>query len=209
SNNCEDTARNMVFIKSYARPEVTFTSSVDTVCYNVPVDFEANNLPSNGDIAKWSWDFGDPTTFTDTAYTRKTSFKFKKLFLSQVVLLVTDIHSCTDTFTRFIYTNDTIGPQSKPLNFITINSNQFIDINCGKSCFKKFTGYRIFNDNGPNFTLTYATQDIYDTTYRVASGVDINTTRYCYTIKTKDMCQNLGAYAPPHCTILLQIRDTA
>jgi gliding motility-associated-like protein len=209
SNGCTDTIRNKVFIKSYERPNVTFTSNFDSICYNAPITFTGNNLPNNSDIVKWSWDFGDPATFKDTAYTRIATYKFKKLSLSQINLLVTDKNNCTDTFAKFIYTQDTIGPVSKPVNFITVSNNQFIDINWGKSKFKDFTGYRLYNDNAPNFTLTYSTANINDTTYRVNSGIDVNASRYCYTLKTKDKCNNLGSNAPPHCTILLQIRDTA
>lgn len=209
SNGCEDTIRNLVAIKSYKRPEVSFTSNIDSICYNNPITFTGDNQPSNSDIIKWEWDFGDPATFKDTAYTRITTYKFKKLYLSQINLLVTDIHNCTDTFAKFIYTQDTFGPVSKPLNYITVSNNQFIDINWGKSKFKNFTGYNLYNDNAPNFTLNYSTADINDTTFRVNTGIDVNASRYCYTLKTKDKCNNLGPNAPPHCTILLQIRDTA
>lgn len=209
SNGCEDTARNQVFIKSYKRPDVTFTNSKDTICYYDAIQFEGKNEPNNSDITNWTWDFGDPNTFTDTAYTRKTSFKFKKIGLSQILLLVKDKNSCTDTFAKFIYTNDTIGPKSNPLNFITVTDNKDIDINWGKTSFKGFTGYNLYNDNSPNYNLIYQTGVRVDTTFKVISGVDVNGNRYCFNVRTKDQCNNLGAYSPSHCTILLQIRDTA
>ncbi|HEY1046745.1 MAG TPA: gliding motility-associated C-terminal domain-containing protein [Bacteroidia bacterium] len=209
SNGCEDTARNQVFIKSYKRPDVSFAVSSDTICYNEAITFTGNNVPNNADVVDWIWDFGDPNTFKDTAYTRVAKFNFKRILLSQVMLLVKDKNGCTDTSARFIYTNDTIGPKSTPMNYITVSNNQFIDINWGKSKFKDYTAYHLYNDNSPNFNLLYTTANIVDTTFRVSNGIDVNGTRYCFNIKTKDKCNNLGSFTLSHCSILLQIRDTA
>ncbi|MCC6818805.1 MAG: gliding motility-associated C-terminal domain-containing protein, partial [Bacteroidia bacterium] len=209
SNGCQDTIRNVVAIKSYQRPDVKFTASPDTICYNGNINFAANNTPSNSDIKRWEWNFGDPTTLTDTAYTQNPSYKFKKLYLSQVVLLVTDKNNCTDTFDRFIYTNDTFGPTSRQINNVTVTNNQYIDVNWGQSGFKEFTGYKLYNDNAPNYNLVYSTGLIKDTTYRISTGIDVNTNRYCYVLKTQDKCNNLGPVTYPHCTIFLQVTDTA
>lgn len=209
SNGCQDTARNVVAIKAFKRPDVKFTVSQDSVCYNGVINFAANNTPSNADIKRWEWDFGDQTTLNDTSYQQNASYNFKRLYLSQVILLVTDKNNCTDTFDRFVYTYDTFGPSSRPMNFITVSNNQFIDANWGKSNFKQFTGYRLYNDNAPNYNLVYSSPNINDTTYRINTGIDVNTSRYCYVIRTKDKCNNLGPTTYPHCTVLLQITDTA
>jgi gliding motility-associated-like protein len=210
NNGCEDTARNIVFIKSYAAPDVKFTTDQDTICYNGTIKFTANNSPSNSDITNWLWDFGDSYSFRDTSTAQNPSFTFKKIFLSQVSLLVTDKHNCTDTFDKFIYVNDTIGPGSSPINYATVSQNADIDINWSKSGFKAFKGYDLFNDNSA-YTLIYTTPNINDTTYKVkaASGVNVNAARYCYVIKTKDKCNNLGGETFPHCTMFLQVSDTA
>ena len=205
ANGCEDTARNMVFVKAHKRPDVKYTVSSDSICYNEKITFVANSLPSNADIKNWEWDFGDPATVSDTAFTRVASYNFKKIGLSQVLLLVKDKNNCTDTADRFIYTNDTIGPVSAPMNYVTVSNNQFIDVNWGKSNFKNFTGYRLFNDNAPKYTLLYSTPNLTDTVYRVNSGIDVGTSRYCYVVKTKDKCNNLGPVTFPHCTIYLQV----
>ncbi len=209
-NYCTDTAKDIAFIKSYARPDVTFTTDIDTICYNGTINFNANNLPSNSDITRWVWDFGDPFSFKDTSSKQNPSYSFRKIFLSQVSLMVVDKHDCTDTFDKFIYTNDTIGPASTPMNYVTVTNNKDIDINWGKSKFPGFKAYDLYND-GATYTLIYNTSNIKDTTFKVtaASGVNVNTFNYCYVIKTKDKCNSLGSETFPHCTIYLQVIDTA
>ena len=209
-NSCTDTAKNIIFIKSYARPDVSFTTDADTICYNGKINFSARNTPSNSDIIRWAWDFGDPFSFSDTSTRQNTSYNFKRISLSLISLFAEDKNGCTDTSERFIYVHDTLGPKSTPMNFVSITNGTDIDVNWGKSKFKGFRSYDLFNDNA-TYTLEYSTADINDTTYRVtaASGVNVNTGRYCYVIKTKDQCENLGAVTTPHCTIFLQVSDTS
>jgi len=210
NNGCEDTAKNMAFIKSYARPDVKFTSNTDTVCYNGAVNFTAKNLPSDADITRWLWDFGDPFSFKDTSTKQNPTYNFRKTFLSQVSLLVVDKHNCTDTFDKYIYVNDTIGPPSSPMNFVTVTANDDIDVSWGKSKFKGFKSYDLFNDNSV-FTLVYNTSSINDTMHQVplSSGINVNSSRYCYVIKTTDKCNNLGGNTTAHCTIFLEVSDTS
>ena len=209
TNGCEDTARDIVFIKSYARPDARFTTNTDTVCYNGSINFTGSNLPSNSDIKSWYWDFGDPYSFRDTSTSQFPSFSFKKIFLSQVVLLVTDKNNCTDTTDKFVYTYDTIGPLSEPMHFVSVSNNQDIDVQWKKSQFKQFDSYNLFRDNSNAYTLLYSSPNLNDTTFRVLSstGINVNTSRYCYVIKTKDVCKNLGAVTFPHCTIFLELSN--
>ncbi len=209
TNNCEDTARNIAFIKSFARPEARFTVDKDSICYNGAIKFTGSNLPSDSDIKSWLWDFGDPYTFKDTSMVKSPSYNFKKIFLSQVVLQVTDKNNCTDTFDKFIYTHDTIGPVSNEMHYVTVSGNKDIDVSWGKTKFPKFDSYNLFNDNSNVYTLLFNSSSRNDTNFRVLSfiGINVGTSRYCYVIKTKDQCKNLGAETFPHCTIFLEIND--
>ena len=209
TNGCQDTVNNLVFIKSYARPDARFTTNTDTICYNGKIQFSGSNLPSNSDIKSWYWDFGDPYSIRDTSTSQNTSYNFKKIALSQVILQVTDKNNCTDTFDHFVYVYDTIGPVSNPMNFVSVSNSKDIDISWSKSTFKNFDSYSLFNDNSNNYTLLYNTSNLNDTNYKVlqSSGINVNTSRYCYVIKTKDICKNLGIVTFPHCTIYLEINN--
>jgi gliding motility-associated-like protein len=209
TNGCQDTVNNLVFIKSYARPDARFTTNVDTVCYNGKIQFNGSNRPFNSDIKSWLWDFGDPYSIKDSSTTQNPSYSFKKIALSQVILQVTDKNNCTDTFDRFIYVYDTIGPVSNPMNFVSVSNSKDIDISWSKSTVKSFDSYNLFNDNSNNYTLLFNSSNLNDTNYRVlqSSGINVNTSRYCYVIKTKDICKNLGVVSFPHCTIYLEINN--
>ena len=208
-NGCQDTVNNLVFIKSYARPDAKFTASVDTICYNGNIQFYGKNIPSSSDIKSWLWDFGDPYSIRDSSTKQNPSYNFKKIALSQVILQVTDKNNCTDTFDQFIYVYDTVGPVSNPMNYVSVANSKDIDISWSKSTFKNFDSYNLFNDNSNNYTLLYNSANLNDTNFKVlqSSGINVNTSRYCYVIKTKDVCKNLGIVTFPHCTIYLEINN--
>jgi gliding motility-associated-like protein len=209
TNGCHDTVNNLAFIKSYARPDARFTNSADTICYNNKIQFNGSNLPSNSDIKSWLWNFGDPYSIRDTSTRQNPSYNFNKIALSQIILQVTDKNNCTDTIDKFIFVYDTIGPKSDPMNFVSVSNSKDIDVNWSKSKFKDFDSYNLFDDNSNNYTLLYNTINPNDTSYKVlqTSGINVNTTRYCYVIKTKDICKNLGESTFPHCTIYLELNN--
>ncbi len=204
ANGCEDTLRNRVFIKSYKQPNANVIANNDSICYSDTIKFVANNLPSNSNIIKWYWDFGNPNSFIDTSTKQNPSFSFKNIFNNQVNLLVTDVNNCLDTVSTGIYVYDTIGPQSDPLHFITVQNNAGILVSWSKSKFNRFSGYNLFRDNS-GYTNIYSSNNRNDTTFLINSGLDINNVSYCYTINTVDNCQNQGAPLQSHCSILLTI----
>ena len=209
TNGCQDTVNNLVFIKSYARPNARFTTNTDTVCYNGNIQFSGSNLPSNSDIKSWFWDFGDPYSIKDTSTSQNANYNFKKIALSQIILNVTDKNNCTDTFDHFIYVYDTIGPVSTPMNYVSVANSKDIDVSWGKSTFKNFDSYNLYNDNSNTYSLLYNSSNLNDTNFKVlqSTGINVNASRYCYVVKTKDLCKNLGIVTFPHCTIYLEINN--
>ncbi len=207
SNGCEDTLRNTVFIKSYAQPNVTVTSNLDTICYNNSVSFTANNAPSNLDIKKWNWDFGNPNSNKDSSTKQNPVFNFQNILVNQVSLVVVDIHNCLDTFNKLIYLYDTIGPKSDPINYVTISNNSDVLINWPKSKYSRFSSYNLYRDFS-GFTNFFTSTNVKDTSYIVNSGLDVNNLSYCYTINITDNCNIQGAPLQAHCTMLLTVIDT-
>lgn len=206
-NGCDDTLKNKYAIKVYPTPNVTYTNDFDTVCYNGKVKFNANSLPSNSEIKQWKWDFGNPNSTKDTSLSQNPEFTFNNAGLNQVSLIVTDLHNCKDVHDKFIYVNDTIGPVSSPINFVTVQNSNDIVINWSKSAYQRFTAYNLYRDNSAK-TLIYNTSDIKDTLRLINSGINVNNLSYCYTINTVDECNIKGAFAETHCTILLTATDS-
>ncbi len=207
SNGCEDTLRNKFSIKAYAPPVASFVADKDTICYNTSISFTANSLPSNSQIKQWLWDFGNPTTYKDSSTQQNPTFTFNNIKLNQVVLFVKDKNNCTDTFTKFVYVNDTLGLQAPPVNFVTVQNNSDIYISWTKSVYNRFIGYNLYKDFS-GLTNIYSTSDRIDTTFKVQSGIDVSKLRYCYTLNTLDNCNVKGKTAKSHCTILLNVVDS-
>jgi len=207
SNNCTDTVQNIALIRSYPNPDVSFTNTSDTICYGETVVFDAKLNSNYSTITNWMWDFGNPFLNNDTSTKQNTSYKFIKVLNNLVSMQVIDNFGCKDTVQKFIYVYDTVGPVSNPLQFVTVQNNRDVFIQWNKSSFKKFNAYYLFRDNA-GLTPIYNTNDKNDTNFLVNSGLNVAQSRYCYTIKTEDICNNIGKAAFPHCTILLQVDDS-
>ncbi|MDI1235003.1 MAG: gliding motility-associated C-terminal domain-containing protein [bacterium] len=207
ANGCEDTLKNKFFIKAYAPPVASFVADKDTICYNGSINFTANSLPSNAQIKQWLWDFGNPNTYKDSSTKQNPTFTFNNIKLNQVVLFVRDINNCIDTFTKYVFVNDTIGLPSPPINFVTIQNNNDIFINWTRSTHKRFIGYNLYKDFS-GLTNIFTTANRLDTSFKVLTGIDVSKLRYCYTINTIDNCNVKGKVAKSHCTILLNVTDS-
>ncbi|MDP2174595.1 MAG: gliding motility-associated C-terminal domain-containing protein [Bacteroidota bacterium] len=207
ANGCSDTLSNSVTIKSYENPNVEVNTSADTICFKGKIDFTTTFLSSHSSIVSFKWDFGNHLLQNDTSTKRNPSYVFVKPLLNLVSLNVVDNYGCRDTVEKFIYVYDTIGPESEPINYITVDNDKDITINWSKSKFKKFNRYYLFNDNsGYNFINSFGNKN--DTSFKITSGIDVSQSRYCYVIRTEDQCKNIGKPSFPHCTILVKIADS-
>jgi gliding motility-associated-like protein len=207
ANGCTDTTRNIATIKSFENPRVKVNMSADSICFNSKIDFTTSFLSSHSSIVSFTWDFGNHLLQNDTSSKQNPSYTFVKPLLNLVSLNVVDNYGCRDTVEKFIYVYDTIGPESEPINYVTIDNDKDIIINWEKSKYNKFNKYYLFNDNsGYNFINSFS--NINDTSHKITSGIDVSQSRYCYVIRTEDQCKNIGKPSFPHCTILLKTVDS-
>ncbi len=63
SNGVSSDTHTMI-ITVYEPPAVNFTLSPSSGCYPLNVKFDDNSQAGTGDIAKWTWDFGDGSPFS-------------------------------------------------------------------------------------------------------------------------------------------------
>jgi gliding motility-associated-like protein len=207
SNTCSDTFKYASDIKAFLNPNVVISSSKDSICYNSNVSFNATLTTTNSKIKKWNWDFGNNFLQNDTSTAQNPNYTFVRTRLNMVTLLVEDNNFCFDTIEKFIYVKDTTGPKSEPLHFVSVVNNSGIQIQWTKSLISDYLSYKLYRDNS-GYSLVYSTNNRNDTTRTITNGVDVGNSRYCYVIKTQDLCTHIGKPNYPHCTILLQVSDS-
>lgn len=207
ANACTDTFKYATEIKSFANPIVVISSSKDTICYNSNVAFTATVSSKHSSIKKWNWDFGNHLLQNDTSTKQNPNYNFVRTRLNMVTLLVEDNNKCFDTIEKFIYVHDTAGPLSEELHYVSVVNNSGIKVQWKKAKIPDFLGYKLYQDNS-GFSLNYSTQDRNDTSRTINTGIDVKNNRYCYVIRTQDLCTHVGKPNYPHCTILLQVADS-
>ncbi len=207
ANACTDTFKYASDIKAFANPNVAILSSKDTICYNSNVSFTASVLSTHSKVKKWKWDFGNHLLQNDTSTAQNPNYTFVRTRLNMVTLLVEDNNFCFDTIEKFIYVHDTAGPKSEPMHFVSVVNNSGIQIQWTKSFIPDYLGYKLYRDNS-GFSLVYSTNNRNDTSRTITNGIDVGNSRYCYAIRTQDLCTHIGKPNYPHCTILLQVADS-
>lgn len=78
------------------------------ICLTNPVLFADATTTVYGVVDKWKWDFGDETSFEDTASTRSAQWKYSTIGPKDVRLIVGNSKGCIDTLIK------TVGIIEKP-----------------------------------------------------------------------------------------------
>lgn len=87
------------FVTVHPNPVVNFNASDSTGCFPLPVQFTDQSTTATGNIATWSWDFGDGTTssVTNPAHTYTSAGNFS------VTLKVSNNFGCVKTYSKSQY----------------------------------------------------------------------------------------------------------
>ena len=89
---CVDSVKKIASVKALPVADFTF----DKVCKGSPTHFWDLSNPVDGNIVYWYWNFGDTLTILDTAKRRNPYYKYNKLGIHTVELLVTNEFGCKD-----------------------------------------------------------------------------------------------------------------
>ncbi|MEL6132351.1 MAG: PKD domain-containing protein, partial [Bacteroidota bacterium] len=96
-NGCTDTVAQTLTV--FAPPVANFAATDTIGCSPINVGFLDQTLPGSGNLASWSWTFGDgngsPTQFPTHTYTSDG--------LYDVDLVVVDVNGCTDAISKQEY----------------------------------------------------------------------------------------------------------
>ncbi len=88
-----DTASNQVAVKPAARAAYKWQD----VCVGSSTTFENQSQNNNTTIKSYQWNFGDPSTTTDTTSAKQAEYKYDVYGAYDVKLVVTNTLGCTDT----------------------------------------------------------------------------------------------------------------
>jgi len=125
-NNCS--ATDDVVIGIYPSPTISFTASVAHGCEPLSVNFTDNSSPS---IQSWQWNFGDPSSTSNTSTLQNPSHTFVSPGTYSVTLSVVTTDGCQGTFTSSnlitVYPNPTAAFTPQPLYSTTGFPISFID----------------------------------------------------------------------------------
>ena len=116
-----DTASSQVAVK----PAATASYKWQDVCVGNKTLFDNQTQDNNTVIKSYAWNFGDPTTLTDTTSAKNAEYKYDLNGEYEVKLVVTNTLGCTDTIinkvnifkgpaANFIWNNNCA---SRPVNF--------------------------------------------------------------------------------------------
>ncbi len=131
-NGCS--ATDDVAIGIFPSPSVSFSANLNNGCEPLTVNFTDNTTPA---IQSWQWNFGDPSSSSNTSTVQNPSHIFVSPGTYNVTLAVTTSDGCQGTYTHSnmitVYPNPTASftPQplfcttDYPINFIDGSSNAY------------------------------------------------------------------------------------
>jgi len=138
-------------ITVFKKPAANFYAYPTSRCAPVTVVFNDSTKIGSGAEASWVWDFGDGniSTFQNPSHVYKSAGKYT------VLLIVTDLHGCTDSITKRNYI---FLSQESTGSFTASDSSACappLSVNFTSSIFTKLGGTLKYNwDFGDGFTST-------------------------------------------------------
>jgi len=94
-----DTASNQVSVKPAAKAAYQWQD----VCVGTSTTFDNQSQDNNTTIKSYSWNFGDPGSFTDTTSAMQAEYRYDVFGTYDVKLVVTNTLGCTDTIVNKVH----------------------------------------------------------------------------------------------------------
>ncbi len=206
---CADTAMKPDYVVVHPLPVADFKVLDSLLCYNDSLrlqDLSYGTYP----LVRWHWDFGDSTTEADTSDNPfPPPYYYGKDGVFSITLVVEDIHGCIDSTvqTNVVTVLDTIPAPPPPLDFASTYNFQYAELGWNPVNTIEYRRYLIQrSDNLGNVSFIDSVSDPTVTHYvDSVPPIDVNTARYCYAIRMRDICGIVGNPGDAHCLIFLTV----
>ncbi|HEY8399645.1 MAG TPA: PKD domain-containing protein [Cytophagaceae bacterium] len=116
------------------------------ICYPDTVDFTDKSFSTSGTITSWSWDFGDPSSSSNTSTSQNPFHIYSKPGIYQVTLTVKDENGCEGKVNKVVKVCDNPVAYLKHQDSCQYKYLPFVDLSKATICGIKF--YLITTDKG-------------------------------------------------------------
>ncbi|GEM_PF-2909000 len=206
---CSDTALKPDYIVAHPLPVADFKVLDSLLCYDDSLrlqDLSYGDYP----LVRWWWEFGDITTDADTSnLPNPTPYYYGKDGIFSITLAVQDIHGCVDTTiqVQVVTVLDTVPAAPPTLDYVSTFNFQYGELRWDSVDAFEVARYLIVrSDNFGNSGIIDSVDRMGNTQYIDSiPPIDVNTARYCYTLKIRDICGLEGSPADAHCLMLLTV----
>jgi gliding motility-associated-like protein len=144
AGGCEDSTVALAYVFPYFSPGFT----VQGQCTNTQIQFTDTTKTSYGTVNAWSWNFGDPSTNSDTSNIKNPKYTFSAAGNYDLVFSVTNNKGCDSTITKTILIKD--KPDFDVTNDTLICSIDTLQLHgAGNGSVFWTPNYNINNQNNP------------------------------------------------------------
>jgi gliding motility-associated-like protein len=202
-NGCIDSMVKVNYIRVNEPPKADFTVNDSNICIGDEVTFQDLTYPK-ANAAKWLWIVNEPASTSTVSTEQNPTFQFFTPGYREVFLAVEDNFGCRDTIRKkAVFVEDSLPPQNSELLYVTVEGDNTIKAVWNRNKVYDFSQYILTRNDNPALEV-YRTADNADTTYtNVDLSISTAAKSYCYSIQTKDECENISYSSPTHCTMLL------
>ncbi len=203
---CTDTILKKGYITAFQKPVAKFIVSDTAICPHAAISF-TNQSVFTSPSTRFHWDFGLPTTLSDTSDVQDPPpFIYDNPGLYTVKLWVQDSALCEDSLvlTNRILVYDSLPPSQPQIYYVTVVNDNDIKIVWNKNSAPDFLKYTLYRaTNGYTFYAFYKSTLVTDTSYLYNNGINVKTQPYTFNMDAIDKCNYRTALSATHQTIYL------
>lgn len=199
TNLCTDSMKVKIIVNP--NPVADFIT-YDSICKQKLVTFY-NTTKSGYNLQKFDWElksYGISSVYN----TPVVSHLFNNSGANTVELTVTDINNCSSSIKKYINVPNPDEIPSAELNFVSVNSDNTVNIITMPVVYSRFASASLYNTNLNLAFHNTASKNIEVVTYNKTFAKDSSV---CFDYRINDICGYTSNAGKKHCTVFLQITN--